>query len=598
MSARAGYGSSTSLRPRVPSWRHSVQPTDETPPHSLSDWKVLLPYWVSEEKWQGLTLLAGIVALSFLSVQTAVWFGKWDQRFFDAFFAFKVAECIGMLPVYVAVIFVSVGIHVTQTYMTQILSMRWRLWNTRVYLRQYLSHEAYYRLEHGLEKADNPDQRIADDLSQMTIWALRLGLDAIQAVTTLLSFSVVLWEIGGALTIPFRGHDIHVPGYLFLGTVAATLLASLILEKFGAPLVDADYRQQHFDADLRAGLLDIRRNSEQIAFYGGEDAENARLSTYLSHIATNWRSVVTYTWRANFVSGFFNGTATIILWLLLMPKLMAHALTFGLYSRINAAFMQVRRSLQWFIDNYTDLATLRSILQRLSEFERIMAHPFQKGITRHQVDTRDVEIRDLVLNRPDGTPIASIASLVIRGGERWMIVGPSGAGKSTLLRAMAGLWGHGSGDLFFDIRHAMFLPQRSYMPAGTLRQALSYPLAPGCHDGPACGTALTAVNLGPYVARLDEDADWPAILSPGEQQRLAAARALLLRPRILFLDEATSALDDENERLVYDALTTHLAGATIISVAHHAALRRYHQCALAIGPGYPRAERITTAREA
>ena len=436
---------------------------DATPPHSLADWKVLFPYWKSEEKWWAWSLLGGTIGLSVLYVQSAVWFGAWYHRFFDAFFAGEVGRCLGMLPFYLLVALGSVVVHATQTYLTQVLSMRWRLWNTKVYLRQYLSEEAYYRLEHGPNRADNPDQRIADDLSQMTVQTLKLGLDAIDAVTTLLSFAVVLWNIGGVLSFDWHGRHFQIPGYLFLGAVLTSLLASGILERFGAPLIGANYRQQHFDADLRAGLMDVRRNSEQIAFYGGENAEQLRLSGYLTHIAMNWRSVVRYTWRVNFISEFYTGVTTIPLWLMLAPKAMAHALSFGLYSQINSAYTQVQISLEWFIFNYADLATLRSVLQRLGEFERVVIQPSESGIVRFATETPAVQIRDLVLNLPDGKPIVQIGDLTMQGGERWLVRGPSGSGKSTFLRALAGLWRHGRGEVSFNIRPL----RHRLLPAGS-----------------------------------------------------------------------------------------------------------------------------------
>ncbi|MBS1075246.1 ABC transporter ATP-binding protein/permease [Gluconobacter sp. Dm-73] len=563
-----------------------MQTTDDaTPPHSLADWKVLFPYWRSEEKWWAWSLLGGTIGLSVLYVQSAVWFGAWYHRFFDAFFAGEVGRCLGMLPFYLLVTLGSVVVHATQTYLTQVLSMRWRLWNTKVYLRQYLSEEAYYRLEHGPNRADNPDQRIADDLSQMTVQTLKLGLDAIDAVTTLLSFAVVLWNIGGVLSFDWHGRHFQIPGYLFLGAVLTSLVASGILERFGAPLIGANYRQQHFDADLRAGLMDVRRNSEQIAFYRGENAEQLRLSGYLTHIATNWRSVVRYTWRVNFISEFYTGVATIPLWLMLAPKAMAHALSFGLYSQINSAYTQVRISLEWFIFNYADLATLRSVLQRLGEFERVVSQSSESGIVRFATETTAVQIRDLVLNLPDGKPIVQIGDLTMQGGERWLVRGPSGSGKSTFLRALAGLWRHGRGEVSFNIRQAMFLPQRSYVPSGTLREALSYPATSDHYDTASCQQALEAVNLAGYGHRLDETADWDAVLSPGEQQRLAMARALLFRPAILFLDEATSALDAANERRLYEALLFFLPHTTCISVAHHDALRVFHDREIVLGSG-------------
>ncbi|WP_124306071.1 ABC transporter ATP-binding protein/permease [Acetobacter pasteurianus] len=572
------YGSSTFPRLLAISWQRFVLRTDKpSSSHSLSDWKILFPFWVSAEKWKAWGLLGLIIGLSLLYVRTAVWFGIWDQKFFDAFFAFHVGQALGLLPVYIAACAFSAGIYVLQTYLTQILSMRWRLWNTKVYLQHYLQNTTYYRLEHDAAQADNPDQRIADDLAQMTTLVLKLGLDAIQAVMTLLSFSIVLWEIGGALSVPLWGHIYHIPGYLFFGTVIVSVSVSFVIEKAGGPLINADYQQQHYDADLRASLLDLRRNSEQVAFYKGEDAEHLRFSTHLAHIARNWRKVVHYTWRANFVGTFYNQTASIILWVLLVPKIMVHALTFGAYARINAAFMQVRRSLQWFIDNYTDLAGLRSTLQRLAEFERIIQQKPIQGIVCKPTNQNTVSIHNLVLNLPSGQTLLDFGSLTFQAGERWAIYGASGSGKSTFLRSLAGLWPYGSGEVCLNSAKAMFVPQQSYVPSGSLRQALSYPLLPEQHDLHAYEEALHAANLDGYVSRLDEEQVWGNILSGGEQQRLALARVFLFQPSILFLDEATSALDETNERCLYDALLTLLPNCTIISVTHRKALQDYHQ---------------------
>ncbi|GBR34084.1 TonB-dependent receptor domain-containing protein [Gluconobacter kondonii] len=457
-----------------------------SPHHIFKSW---VHYNVQDGFLKGLNVGAGIDANSNLrgSYATTIQGGymtvdamAWYHRFFDAFFAGEVGRCLGMLPFYLLVTLGSVVVHATQTYLTQVLSMRWRLWNTKVYLRQYLSEEAYYRLEHGPNRADNPDQRIADHLSQMTVQTLKLGLDAIDAVTTLLSFAVVLWNIGGVLSFDWHGRHFQIPGYLFLGAVLTSLLASGILERFGAPLIGANYRQQHFDADL---------------------------------------------------------------------------------------------------------ATQRSVLKRLGEFERVVSQSPQSGIVSSVTETTSVQIRDLVLNLPDGKPIVRIGDLTMQGGERWLVRGPSGSGKSTFLRALAGLWRHGRGEVSFNIRQAMFLPQRSYVPSGTLREALSYPATSDHYDIASCQQALEAVNLAGYSHRLDEIADWGAVLSPGEQQRLAVARALLFRPAILFLGEATSALDDANERRLYEALLFFLPHTTCISVAHHDALRVFHDREIVLGSG-------------
>jgi putative ATP-binding cassette transporter len=445
----------------------------------------------------------------------------------------------------------------------------------------------FYRIERD-RLIDNPDQRIAVDLDLFATTTLSLTLDLLSTVETLVWFSIVLWSTAGALVVMAGGSAVQIPGYMLWAAVAYALVGSLLTNKVGHPLVPINYQLQRVEADFRFGLIRLRENAEQIAFYDGMQTEGANAGDRFGRIRENWWQLMRYTKRYSFVVSFYGQLADIFPIVVASPRYFAGALSFGTLMQITDAFGSVSGSLSWFINNYDTVVEWRATVNRLREFKRVMQQPRLKesmspatehgGINLHYIDASQLVTHNLALALPNGETLTNVRNIAIKPGSRWLVRGASGAGKSTLLRALAGLWpfGEGSIDAPVDAR-MMFIPQQSYFPVGTLKAALTYPAAAEVFSDEDCCEALHACRLEDYVDRLQESGDWARVLSPGEQQRLVAVRVLLHEPDYVFLDEATSALDSENEAHLYGILSERLPKAAIVSIAQRESLAQFHQ---------------------
>jgi putative ATP-binding cassette transporter len=359
------------------------------------------------------------------------------------------------------------------------------------------------------------------------------------------------------------------------------------MHKFGHPLVSVNYQQQKVEADFRFGLIRLRENAEQISLYDGQSTEAANTRGAFARIRDNYRLIMRYTKRLVFVNSFYAQAAYVFPIAVAAPRYFAGAFTLGVLMQIRSAFSTVSDSFSWFINSYGTLVEWRATVNRLREFRRIIESQHlaeslspateHGGINVRMADRDDLSIDDLRLALPDGKPLATVGSRRIEPGDRLLVRGPSGAGKSTLMRALAGLWPFGEGTIEMPVNaRVMFVPQKSYLPIGTLKAALTYPSQTSAFTDEQCRDVLRTCRLGDYVDRLDQSAHWERTLSPGEQQRFAAARVLLQQPDFLFLDEATSALDAENETAIYSALNNGLAKAAIVSVAHRESVQMLH----------------------
>ncbi|KVM74721.1 ABC transporter ATP-binding protein [Burkholderia ubonensis] len=558
-------------------------PQDERP---VSAWSLIKPYWVSSEWKVAWGLLVAIIVMNLTSVWLSVRFNTWYGQFTNALQAKDARHFPHLMLVFCAIAFGAIILFVFSRYLRQMLGFRWRQWLTNQFLDEWLNDRAFYRIERD-RLTDNPDQRITDDLQAFATTTLVLSLELLSTAVSLVSFIVILWTLAGPLTIPIGGTSVVIPGYMVWVAALYALLGSYLMHRAGHPLVSINYQQQKVEADFRFGMIRVRENAEQIAFYDGAAFENSNARNIFERVRENWWRLMKYTMRLNFVLNFYSQIANIFPLIAAAPAYFAGAFSFGTLMQISQAFGNVSDSFSWFINSYSTLVEWRATVNRLREFKRVMRASHLKesvspatehgGINLHYVDSERLSTSSLKLALPNGNALADIGSVTIEPGSRWLVIGKSGSGKSTFMRALAGLWPFGDGAIDAPVSaRMMFVPQTSYLPIGTLKAALTYPATADTYSDDACRDALRACRLEEYVDRLDETAHWTRVLSPGEQQRLAGARVLLHKPDFLFLDEATSALDADNEARLYHLFNERLPQAAIVSIAHRESLAAYH----------------------
>ncbi|KPC31821.1 ABC transporter ATP-binding protein [Pseudomonas syringae pv. cilantro] len=535
-------------------------------------WKLIAPYWRSEEKKSAWALLIAVIALSLFSVQISVLFNSWYRDFYNSLQNKDLAAFTHLILYFSGIAAIAILAAVYRLYLTQMLTIRWRRWLTEQHFARWLEHKNYYHLEQG-GYTDNPDQRLSEDLNEFTTSTLSLGLGLMSAVVSLVSFSVILWGVSGSIEL----FGITVNGYMFWAAMLYALVGSLLTHWIGKRLIPLNNQQERYEADLRFALVRVRENAESIALSEGEKNENQRLSGRFTMIWNNFRTSMKVQKRLTFFTSGYAQIALIFPFIVAAPRYFAGKIELGDLMQINSAFGNVQENFSWFISAYSTLASWRATSDRLLSFRQAMTELEAQQPAINTVSGADaLVLSDLGLSIGGGRQLLNDANLRIGAGERVMLSGPSGSGKSSLLRALGGLWTEGAGMIQLPAGPALFLPQRPYLPIGTLREAMSYPQPADHYPAERFADVLMQCRLEHLVPRLDESNHWQSFLSPGEQQRVAFARALLIAPRWLYLDEATSAMDEEDETAMHRAIIDGLPGIGLLSVGHRSSLKRFH----------------------
>ncbi len=551
-------------------------------------WRLARPYFVeSEEKWSARGLLAAVIALSLASVGLSVLLNFWRVEFYNAVQVKDWDKFVSLLLLYhrdenglvfgfTPLATTHVVIAVFEVYLTQWLTIRWRRWLTTRFLHEWMSDRAFYKISlTGSHETgtDNPDQRITEDIREYCETSLSLTLGLISRVVTLFSFFTILWAISAPIVL----FGLSIPGDLFWIALVYAVAGTICTHLTGRPLSALFFRQQRVEADFRYSLVRVRENVEGIALYSGEDQETTNLLHRFLAVVGNFRAIMHRTMLLNMVTVGYNQTSVIVPIIAIAPRYFAGKITLGVYFQAQEAFSRVENALSWIVNVYDTLASWRAVVSRLGTFHRAIedARMVDANLIRSENDNDALRLRDFDLALPDGTKLLEHANLTLTRGHSVVVTGRSGSGKSTLFRALSGIWPYARGEIEVP-RDMFFLPQRPYIPLGTLRYVISYPHNPDHHDRAALGQALRDVGLPNLVDRLDRDDNWPQSLSVGEQQRIAIARALLAKPSWIFLDEATASLDPDSEIEVYQTLRALLPNATLVSIAHGPAVAELH----------------------
>ena len=533
------------------------------------------PFWTGVHGRIQWLMLAVLIGFTLCSITISVWIAAWDKRFYDALAAFDGASMPALIVEYLGYMAMIIGCIVCGDWLQKRLIFRWRTHLTEQFQQNWLEGHKHYRLRLTGEP-DNPDQRIAEDIYLLSDKSIGLFRSFINNIAKFSAFVAVLWTLSGVQTFNISGRDITIHGYLVWVALIYSVISTLIAHLVGRKLKNLNIDRQHREADYRAALLRVRDHAEQIAFYNGGEAETGRLKQRYLRIRDNWRRLTNCEFRQETFWATYVRISIFIPILATLPMYLAKTMTFGDMMQTRTSFARVQDSFGWFTDSYRRLIEWAAVVERLSGFQtaleqvehedRSAARPAPALTLNNHRQSGILALQNLTVHTQTGSPLLTDINLEAHAPEWVLLEGRSGIGKSTLLRALAGLWPYYKGSFALD-GSLLFLPQRPYLPADTLRHTVSYPY-PACQDDRLIQTTLEQVGLDRLKNNLDEPYEWHGILSGGEQQRLSLARALLHKPQILFLDEATNQLDGESALTLMQILKQNLPDTLVIGISH------------------------------
>lgn len=544
--------------------------------------RLAVPYFKGEDRWPGRILLAAVIFLELASVFLNVQFNEWNGRFYNAVQNKDFATFKHELLYFCGIAVLSIIAAVYQLYLRQWLRIRWRTWLTDKYLGRWLKDSTHYRMRTVGDPADNPDQRIAEDLELFTDRTVGLAVGLLNAVVTIASFAVILWMLSNRAPLTLFGYSVAIPGYLVWVSLIYAALGTLITHLIGNVLAALNFNLQRTEADFRYHLVRVRENGEQIALLQGEPVERERLNQRFARFAENFILIMKAQKRLTWFTAGYSQVSVVFPYVVVSPAYFAGTIPLGVLFQTASAFNSVQGAFSFFVTAYTALAEYRAVVQRLIGFENAISGAdllqAKSELKHRDASGAAITVDKTELWLPDAKPILFADHISIPAGGSVLVSGATGSGKSTLFRAIAGIWPFGKGKI--GVAHGaklLVLPQKPYLPFGTLAEVLAYPAKSGAFDPKEFGEALRDVGLSHLAGRLAEEASWPHVLSLGEQQRISLARTLLMKPDILFLDESTSAIDEEGEATLYKLIAERLPKTTIVSIGHRSTLQAFHK---------------------
>ncbi len=572
-----------------------IEPVPELTPEEAEEARreyLLTRFWISARGYWGrqgdrlaLPFSAGLLALIVGTVGFQYGINVWNRSIFDAIEKRDAGTVYHLTAIFFPLAIGSIALGVAQVFVRMSIQRRWRTWLTTSVISRWLANGRYYQLNLVGGDHKNPEYRIAEDLRVATDSPVDFVAGVTSAFLSASTFIVVLWTIGGALTVTVGNSALTIPGFLVIAAVLYAGIASGSIMAIGRRFVQISEDKNQAEAEFRYTLTRVRENGESIALLGGEEEERDGIDRTFGNVLRQWARLAGQHMRTTLVSQGSSLIAPVVPLLLCAPKFLDGSMTLGQVMQAASAFTIVQSAFGWLVDNYPRLADWNACARRIASLmmslDGLERAELAEGLGRikHGETTGEamLSLEDLSVSLDDGTAVVGETEVIVEPGERLLVAGESGSGKSTLVRAIAGLWPWGGGSVnFHPDRRLFMLPQRPYIPSGTLRRAVAYPGAEDSWDEVEIGTALHKVGLDHLKEKIDEDAPWDQTLSGGEKQRLAFARLLLHNPDIVVLDEATSALDEKSQDKMMEMLMKELPKATIVSVAHRVELEAYH----------------------
>ncbi len=566
----------------------NMQDTDETlkkiPFKQV--FKMVIPYWVSDQKKFALSMLFLVVVLNGVFIYVNVLFNEWNRRFYDSMVDLNYDGFIQELYTFIYLAMAGIFFFVTKNFSEDFLEFKWRQWLTNVYLNKWINNKNYYRMMLVKKPVDNPDQRIQQDLSAFASLTLTIFIKLGSEVANVITFSIILWTLSGAITITAFGGEFELYGYLFYTVIIYCAFTTYVIIKIGKPLVKLSFLQERYEANFRYNLVRVRERREEVSIYSGENYEKTNILNCFSDIVRNFYQIIV---RKIYINGWQNfsiNASTIMPFLLTSPKLFAGLFTLGMVMQIYSAFSRVENSLNVIVLSYNTLAQWKATSNRLVEFfehlelmEDSRANKLNGDINITKATNKNLEVKNLSLFTPQKRQILDKINLKVSEGEKIVIWGKSGIGKSTLIRALSGIWPYAEGEIILpDNKEIMFVPQRPYMPIGTLRQSLVYPLETNevKMDDSKIKEFLHEFRLDKLKDSLDLYLDWSNALSLGEQQRVNFIRILVRNPDWIIMDEPSASIGKEDEDKFFQMIEKHLKNVSIITVSHSPTMIKHH----------------------